>query len=589
MRIKTLCLLFAVCGGLSAQVTEINISQDLVSLGIAGQNAVPGNPNLDSRPLMQAAIQYASANGVGRIVADPGSYWFLTSQKADRYLVLDHLSDLAIDLKGSDLYLKTSYLIGFDLVGCQRVTLTNFTVDFVQLPYTQVRLTGVAPSSRTLSYEAISGWALPTTLRSKSGSSEYWGMVMRGGLPPANTNRLPLGKPTDPTALQVTLDTSPWTQPGVLATYHPGDVIVVMLKDGDAPILVEGGDTILLTGIDIYASGTLGVHLDSAQNSTVSRVRVMPRPGTDRLISTNADGIHMSYVQSNNTIRHCYVSRTMDDAITMNSPFLAFVNKISGARSVSILRNNQSRIPNGTSIAFINPNTGETLGPLQLTGQSPAYEVAASYDQTATYVVGSDLPGLQNGFGVIFGDPANRGQGSVIEDNLVEDILFARGIFLGGVSGVVVQKNVVRRTDCGGIVLHHDLAAYPSAPNQDIRIIGNTVDSAIGPAAVGTGAIAALGSIFVLSTDAAFIPLKNPTASNVMISNNFISNSGRSAIWAGNISGGTIQGNTIAGYNLYPQLALWGITQAFATQLVQDFSQSVVLRSSVNVSVQKNQ
>ena len=582
-------MLLTVCGVASAQPSQINISQDLVDFGIAGQNAVPGNPALDSRPLLQAAIQYASANGINKIIADPGSYWFLTAQKSDRYLVLDHLSNLVIDLQGSDLYLKSSYLIGFDLVACQRVTLANFTVDFMQLPYTQVRLTGVSGASRTLNYEAIAGWPLPTTLRSKSNSTEYWGIVMRGGAMPANTNRLSLARPTDPTSLQVNLDSSPWTQPSVLSTYQPGDVIVVTLKDGDAPILVEGGDTIVLDGLDIYASGALGVHLDSTSNSTVSRVRVMPRPGTDRLISTNADGIHLSYVQSNNSVHHCYVSHTMDDSITMNSPFLAVVDKVTGTRSVNITRNNQARIPNGTSLSFINPGTGETLGPLQLTFQNPAYGAANSYDQTAAYTFGPELPAVQNGFGIVYGDPANRGQGSVIENNLVEDTLFARGIFLGGVTGVIVQKNTVRRTDCGGIVVHHDLAAYPSAANQDIQILGNTVDGAIGPAAVGTGAIAALGSIFVLATDSSFAPLKIPTAVNITIANNYISNAGRAGIWGGNMDGGTIQGNTVAGYNLYPQLALWGITQSFATQLTQDFTQSVVLRSSRNVNVQKNQ
>ena len=40
----------------------------------------------------------------------------------------------------------------------EMLTLTNFTVDYLQLPYTQVRLTGV--SGRTLNYEAIAGWPL---------------------------------------------------------------------------------------------------------------------------------------------------------------------------------------------------------------------------------------------------------------------------------------------------------------------------------------------------------------------------------------------------------------------------------------------
>ena len=574
-------------GAASAQTTQINISQDLVTLGIATTNATPNNARLDSRPLLQAAIQYASDNRIGRVTADPGGYWFLTAQKSDRYLVLDHVSDLIIDLQGSEIYLKSNFMIGFNLVSCQRVTLANFSIDYEQLPYTQVRLTGA--SGRALSYDTISGWPSPTALRAKFGGNEYWGIVFRGGTVPANTNRLPLAKPTDTGVLQVNADGSPWTQPGVLNTYQPGDILVVTLKDGGAAVLVERGDTVVLSGLDIYASGTLGVHLDSTWNSAVFRVRVMPRPGTDRLISTNADGIHLSYVQANNRVQYCYVSRTMDDAITLNSPFLAFVDRAVGARGLSVVRNFQARVPNGTSLAFINPNTGETLGPLQLVGQSPPFEASPTFNSNATYTFDGNLPAVQTGFGVVFADPTNRGAGSLVENNLVEDVVFARGIFLGGVSGVTVQKNTIRRTDCGGIVLHHDLSGYPTAANQDILVNANTVDAAIGPAAVGTGAIAALGSIFVLSTDASFVELKNPTATNISITNNYISNSGRTAIWAGNIDGGSIQGNTFAGFSLYPQLAIWGVTQAFATQLVQDFTQPVVVRSSRNVSVQRNQ
>jgi hypothetical protein len=577
------------CASVSAQqVSQINISEDLVTLGIAGQNATPDTPGLDSRPLLAAAIQYAGANGVGTIVADPGAYWFLTPQLPDRYLVLDHVSDLAIDFQGSDIYLQQGFLIGFDLEYCQRVTLKHFTIDFVQLPFTQVKLSNI--SGHTLTYSVMPGWPSPTTLQSPSGSTNYWGLVLRGGLPLPNASRLPLAAPTNPGTLQVSVDDSPWTQQAVLNTYQAGDIAVVTLRDGDAPIFVEGGDAVVLEGIDVYASGTLGVHLDAAQDSIVSHVRVMPRPGTDRLISTNADGIHLSYIQSNNQVRSCYVSRTMDDGIALSSMFLAFANRTTGPRTLTATRYNQSSVPNGTSVAFINPKTGELSAALHVVSQNPPYGSGLSYNPSVTYTFDGDLSGpIQNGFGLIFGDPVNRGQSSIVERNLVEDVLFARGIFLGGVSGVTVQKNVVRRTNCGGIVAHQDLAAYPSAPNRDLQIVRNTVDSAIGPAAVGTGAIAALGSIFVLATDSSFTPLVLPTATNITIAHNFIINAGRSGIWAGNMNGGAIQGNTVASFALYPQLAVWGVTQALANQLAQDFTQSVVVHGSQNVTVGQNQ
>ena len=565
------------------QVSQINISQDLMNLGIAGKNAAPNNPSEDARPLLQAAIQYAIANGVAKIIADPGVYWFLTTQKTDRYLVLDSVTDLTIDFQGSDIYLKTNFSVGFDLENCQRVTLSNFTIDFMTLPFTQVLLTNV--SGRTISYQTINGWPAPTTLKGRSGSTDYWGLVLRGGAAPANTGRLPLNVPSALGSLQVKTETSPWTQPGVLGTYQPGDTVVITLRDGEAPVLVSGGDTVVLSGIDVYASGTLGVHMDSSRNSTVSNVRVLPRPGSDRLISTNADGIHFSFTQANNRVTASYVTRTMDDGIAMNSPVIGFFDRAIDSRNLTAIRNFSTKIPNGTLVSFVNTNTGESTGPLTLVNQNPFYESATTNNASVNYTFDNDLPPLQTGFGLYLADPASRGQGSLIDGNIVEDVLFGRGVFLGGVNGVIVRKNTVRRTDCGGIVMHHDLAAYPSGPNQNLLITNNTVDGAIGPAAVGTGSIVAFGAIHVLSTDANFIPLVNPSSTNITISNNYISNAGRSGIWASNIDGGAIVGNTVAGYNVYPDLALWGVTNTFASQLRQDFTQAVLLRASRNVSI----
>jgi hypothetical protein len=315
-----------------------------------------------------------------------------------------------------------------------------------------------------------------------------------------------------------------------------------MLRDGDSTILVAGGNGNIVRGVEIYSSSAMGLHMDSASNSTVMSVGVLPRPGTDRLISTNADGIHMSYLQTNNMVQRCYVSRTMDDGMALNSPFLAFVNSVTGLPSVRVTRNFSTQIPDGTAVSFLNPSTGQTIGRYILVSQNPAFG-APNVSQTVTYTFDQDIPAVQNGFGLVY---------------------------------------------AGGIVLHHDLAAYPSAANQDIQVVGNTVDQAIGPAAVGTGAIAALGSIFVLATDTNFIPLPTATETNITILNNSITNAGRSALWIGNVNGGTIQGNAIGGYDLYPQLALWGISQALANQLTVDFTQAVAVHNNLNVSVQQN-
>jgi hypothetical protein len=46
----------ALAGGMAAQV--LNMSRDLVTLGIAQQNLTPNNPSLDARPLPNAATVF---------------------------------------------------------------------------------------------------------------------------------------------------------------------------------------------------------------------------------------------------------------------------------------------------------------------------------------------------------------------------------------------------------------------------------------------------------------------------------------------------------------------------------------------------
>src|SRR5262249_50584468 len=54
--------------------TTINLSRDLVPLGIASQNMVPNSSTLDAQPLFMAAMQYIQNNPVQVLTADPGAY-----------------------------------------------------------------------------------------------------------------------------------------------------------------------------------------------------------------------------------------------------------------------------------------------------------------------------------------------------------------------------------------------------------------------------------------------------------------------------------------------------------------------------------
>ncbi|MGA3025707.1 MAG: right-handed parallel beta-helix repeat-containing protein [Bryobacteraceae bacterium] len=586
-----LLLAVTLSSNLLAGVSQINVSHDLVTLGIASQNLAPNNRNLDARPLFQAALDFALQNGIDRVTADPGAYYFLTPGAPDRYMSIDGYSGLTIDLQGSDVYMAASYLIWLSVTDCNQITLTGFTLDSLQLPFTQVQLTGVSAQQFTLSYSTLPGWPSPVAfnaITNPDGSSqELLALVFRNGMLVPGTNLLPISSPLRDGVLQVTPQDEPWTQPAVLATYQPGDTVVFMARGSEAPILIEGGDGNVVSNIDVYSSGAIAVHLDNTSNAEVYNVRVIPRPSTNRLISSNSDGIHLSYALANNHVYQCLVSHTVDDGIAINSPFLAFVDNQTGPAVVRVDRNYQSIFPNGLPVLFVNTQTAETMSSALIQSQNPPYSDPAN-GSTVTVTLSQSVGALENGFGFVNGTPQNRGAGSVIELNTVEDVLSARGIYLGGVQGVTVQRNIILRTDCGAIVAHEDLDAYPVGPAQDIQILDNTVDGAIGPAAVGTGTVAAIASIFVLSTNQNFSFVPATPNTNITIAGNFILNSGRGAIWISNLNGGLVEGNRVCRYSLYPNLAAWGLDAGATSQLLQDFTQGIVVHSSSGVAVQDN-
>jgi hypothetical protein len=172
--------------GDSYSPNKLNLSHDLVRLGIASRNLTPDNPSLDASPLFQAALQYVKQHQTRLLTVDHGAYYFLTPQDSTAYLRFAALSDLLVDLAGSTINFATAFVQGFILSNCHDVTLTNFHVDFPELPYTQVQLASVDPVGRTLAYTTLPNWMDPVQLKQTPAPPGQpvvlWAVAFRNGL-----------------------------------------------------------------------------------------------------------------------------------------------------------------------------------------------------------------------------------------------------------------------------------------------------------------------------------------------------------------------------------------------------------------------
>ncbi len=579
----------ALAGNAAAQV--LNMSHDLTTLGIASQNMTPNNPALDSRPLFQAALNYIQGHTVQTLTVDAGNYYLLSATQGNAVVIAGNLSNLTIDLAGSTIFFKGPQLPnGIQLFYCTNVTLKNFQIDFVNPPYTHVQLVSVDAANRILHYQTLSGWPDPSTLYNVSNQSAveaYWAAFFRNGtIVPATTRTLlqPIAQSGQAPFANSTISVpaaspngDPCSNCESLSALEPGDTIVVTARGGGPPILVWECNGITISNVDIYGSAETAIQVFQSSNSILDTVSNIPRPGTG-LIGSAGDSLHFTQSGPNNHIRNSHVARTMDDGLVMETEYVATVVSQPAQNQLSVTRAGYVRFPNGTLLNFLDPATQQSMTAGVILSQNPPDNTSPASSVTLTF--DRNLPSLALGTVLVFGAANQLGQGSTIEDNIVEDTYGGHGVWLAGDNGVTVQRNVVRRTGAAGIASLTGRNLFP--PSLNLSITDNALEVSLGPQFSGGGES---GAIMVKSVTPPNFIGSVPTNSNITIANNYTADSTRSGIWIGELNGGTLQNNLVIRYSQNPTLGgTWGIDAQDLNQVMQDALVPVVIHYSSAVA-----
>jgi len=590
-------LFFLILGGLSsisAQTpTVLNLSHDLTAAGIASQNMVPDSPTLDARPLFEAGINYASKNHIPTVIADRGSYYFLSQNNTYRHAVLNAITNVTVDFQYSDLYFAHGNIIAFQALSCVNLTLKNFTVDYLQLPFTQLTVTGVNAATKTVNFKQFANYPLPSTFNSVTVPanyvvSGYFIFVFRNGQELRTTGRMEVMPPFNDSSMQVT-STNPWAQSSNIASIQPGDTVVFTYRAGVAAIAAHACTGFTLQNVSIYASGFIGFESSYGSAITVDRVQVIPRPGTNRLIATNADGIHLSKAGANNVVSNNTVRRGCDDAIAIDGQWYAIVTSPNNGPTVQVMRNSDAPLAIGVSFDFINYTNATVAGAASIVAESPPLsQQTGAPGELITLTLDHTIAGLQENFGVTPSDPNLRGAGSVIRGNLVQEEVFVRGIYPAGVENVTITDNMTEATNGPGILVEQNEALtynYKTGPSSGLVIKNNIVDHAMGYGTPSLELISAAAAIEVLAYDQNFAWLTTTPFSNISVTGNFVWNAVHSGIRLENVAGGQITGNTLLNDGLQPTDYLWYLPACCETlaQVQTEFQQPVVVTNSSSV------
>jgi uncharacterized protein (TIGR03437 family) len=574
---------------------SLNMSRDLVAKNIASSNLTPNTPTLDARPLFEAAAAYASTNNIPTLTADPGSYYFLTLHSPNQHALLTGISNLTIDWQNSDLYFAVSNTSAIECLTCSSVTLQNFTLDYMQLPFTQALVTAVDAASRILTFQTLPGWQSPAdfnTNRAPDGSDTIWFFIFRNGVPIAQVGRLAASRPVAGNQITISNTTDPWAAPAALAAIQPGDTIVWTDRSGPPALNIVGGQKVGVANVSVYSSGQLGVYFGRVAGAGADRVQIIPRPGTARLISTNADGIHVSFGLANNSFSNNIVRRTCDDALAISSGWIASVSQVVNSTTITVARRDSSPFPPGASISLININDATVAGTANIVSETPPVSAQTLTDgETITLTLDKAITGAAAGFGMVDADASKRSSGSSIAYNTVQEGVFSRGIWLAGVEGANVHDNFIQRTSNDGMLIQElNSGSFPAGPSSGVTIKNNVVDSALSYGGISAGPIVTAASIHSVAESSVNGEVTTSPLSSVIVTGNRVTNSPRTAIRLENVSGGTITNNTIQGFGLAPAANVYVIPPCCESmaQYLSDFTMAVLTDNGLYTSTPNN-
>jgi uncharacterized protein (TIGR03437 family) len=577
--------------------TTLNMSQDLVRLGISPNNLVPNQPSLDVGPLFAKAMNYASANQIAKVIADPGSYYFMTGT-GGCYAPVP--SKILLDFQGSDLYFADPQITAVCPNGVN-IALQNFTIDYSQLPYTQVTVTSVDPAQQQVSFTVQPGWQRPSALNAL-GYNPYMTIYRANRVV---MSLLSIQTPfADDKATIVTAGPAGIDYHALVGQIRPGDIAVIAKSAG---IAVSGAcDNCTFRNIRVYTAGTGATYL-LGQSDLFERFYVMPRPGTDRLRSTGNDGIHFGQTGPNSVIRLCRVIRNGDDGYSPISAKFGFMTKQldnrtfavqgtpgayeDGVESYYLHNPTGTPLPNGSTVQFERLSDGMILGNAVIVSQTAPQPVTGTRPNGASgptnqvnLTFDRDLSNDYVGATVYAIDPNRRGGNLLLERNTVQQQVSGSGFNLYGLVNTTVKGNYVSRSAWSGVWI--DSNTYDPygdiPPSSGVTVTNNVIDR---PNNWLTMIIddAQFGGIQALEWLPSTRPMQVSPMQNVTISNNFIADPRRSAIWIGNTTGGSMSGNYILNPNNDPQPQL--SSQPYGNQFA---SNPMVVDTSQNISTGNN-
>lgn len=590
-------------------------AQEAVALMLTADNAVFDNLQIsrtgeytEEEKRAQLAAGYwlyraIRQSGSGTLTIPKGGYRFDNSYSgSEGKFYIQNKTDFTLDGNGSEILISDFDMHAIYLNRCTNVKLANLKVDYDPLPFSQGVITALYPEQRSFDLQIDEGYAIP------DGS---WGGMRSVYYTADGTEQIPVTANDSATVKEVIGDRTLrlrlasgdiFAGDGV----QIGDRFVCRRFDANAKssINLSNSSRCTLENVTVYTSPKLAITESYGYGAhTYKNVTVDRRPATDRLVSSIADGFHLSNVQHGSTLDGCVVGHTLDDCLNSYGVFLNVYKKISDTEFEIAMRNTDTPIRNGETLHFYNPawdsvGTAVIADCAQLSAEDEAeglktllanlsqqtgIDVTNAYSYVSLYRVQLDTPcPAVEPPDYVLSSYAAGGTGLTIKNSYFHDS-HVRGLLVKA-SNLTVKDNVFEKMSKSAIAILPEHSFGEGGFPQNVEITGNVIKKAGYSRA--TKDIRNYASIFISASDNAYIEglSDNTNLKNLRISNNVIEDSGYIPLYLANADGAELADNTISGAFGGKTQANDGVESGFAMPYY-----AIKVEKSRNVSLHGNQ
>ncbi len=512
---------------------------------------------------LQKLIDDAIAAGSTRVVIPAGVHRVAPSGKHPSFhLYFKNIRNLQIDAAGATLLLTDAQKNGLTFDDVDGLALRGLTIDYDPLPFTQGTVTAIHTDEIGYDVTLDAGYpADPAEFKTRATAYIYE----------------PTGRRLKAGAFDHYIKQITPTAPGVwrLAIRNESAVPRSQTKVGDRIVISQRSATALrfvrsrgvdVEGVTIHSAPGMAIHEAHGDGGNRYQFTVTYGPTPDgatqpRLHSTNADGIHSSYMHRGPIIENSRIEGQGDDAIAIHNNYNLI---ISDGRSDAVLLNSKYELALevGDTLRVLDQRTfglkataqvtaiEKTAAPVGDEAQAVAAlwqlyksdvagksfyrvtldhpisvthgDLASSFDRTgAHFVVRNNVIGPHRGRGMLIKAPFGLVENNTIDGSNFCGILLGPELttWLGGdyAPGGTIQNNTISNTGFSGNVTQTPTSILAGA----IAIQARTPDNTLAPNTENAGItlesntiqnVAAAGIVITSARDAT---VKNNTLSNL--------------------------------------------------------------------------